>query len=75
MALRVVSNYLRFSKKTYRIIDTLAYHSKSLYNVGLYNVRQHSATHRGNRAILQGIRPDLTSKVEVVVGSYLLDRT
>jgi IS605 OrfB family transposase len=71
MALRVVSNYLRLPKKTFQIIDTLAYHAKSLYNVGLYNVRQHSATHRENRAILQGIRPDLTSGVEVLVGSYL----
>ncbi|CVK32260.1 RNA-guided endonuclease InsQ/TnpB family protein [Methanoculleus bourgensis] len=71
MALRVVSNYLRLPKKTFQIIDTLAYHAKSLYNVGLYNVRQHSATHRENRAILHGIRPDLTSGVEVLVGSYL----
>jgi len=71
MALRVVSNSLRLPKKTFQIIDTLAYHAKSLYNVGLYNVRQHSATHRENHAILQGIRPDLTSGVEVLVGSYL----
>ena len=71
MALRVVSNYLRLPKKTFQILDTLAYHAKSMYNVGLYNVRQHYATHRENRQIFQGIRPDLTSKVDVQVGSYL----
>lgn len=71
MALRVVSNYLRLPKKTFQILDTLAYHSKSMYNIGLYNVRQHYATHRENTLILQGIRPDFTSKVDVLVGSYL----
>ena len=49
MALRVVSNYLRLPKKTFQILDTLAYHAKSMYNVGLYNVRQHYATHQENR--------------------------
>jgi len=72
MALRVVSNYLPLPKKTYRIIDALAYHAKSLYNVGFYNVRQHYATHKENRRILQGIRPVLTTMVEVLIGSYLL---
>ena len=71
MALRVVSNYLRLPQKTFWIIDTLAYHAKSLYNVGLYNVRQHYATHQENCQILQGIRLDHTSKVDILVGSYL----
>ena len=71
MALRVVSNYLRLPQKTFWILDTLAYHAKSMYNVGLYNIRQHYATHQENRQILQGIRPDLTSGVDVLVGSYL----
>ncbi|MCK9306319.1 MAG: transposase [Methanoculleus sp.] len=71
MALRVVSNYLRLPKKTFQILDTLAYHAKSMYNVGLYNVRQHYATHQENSQILQRIRPDLTSGVDVLVGSYL----
>jgi putative transposase len=61
MALRIASNYLHLSRKTYRIIDTLAYHARSMYNVGLYNVHQHSGTHGENRVILQGIRPELTS--------------
>lgn len=71
MALRAVSNYLRLPQKTFWILDTLAYHAKSMYNVGLYNVRQHYVTHQENRQILQGIRPDLTSGVDVLVGSYL----
>ncbi len=71
MALRVVSNYLRLPKKTFQILDTLAYHAKSMYNVGLYNVRQHYTTHQENRQALQGIRPDLTSGVDVLIGSYL----
>lgn len=54
MALRVASNYLRLSRKTYRIITTLAYHARSQSDVGLYNVHQHSITHRENRVILQG---------------------
>ncbi|MDD3932833.1 MAG: hypothetical protein PHP55_03160 [Methanoculleus sp.] len=71
MALRAVSNYLRLPKKTFQILDTLAYHAKSLYNVGLYNVRQHYATHQENRQTLQRLRPALTSRVDVLVGSYL----
>ena len=71
MALRVVSNYLRLPQKTFWILDTLAYHAKSMYNVGLYNVRQHYATHQENRQILLGLRPDLTSGVDILVGSYL----
>ncbi|MDD3932558.1 MAG: transposase [Methanoculleus sp.] len=71
MALRAVSNYLRLPKKTFQILDTLAYHAKSMYNVGLYNVRQHYATHQENRQTLQRLRPDLTSRVDVLVGSYL----
>jgi len=71
MALRVVTNYLRLPKKTFQILDTLAYHAKSMYNVGLYNVRQHYAAHQENSQILQGVRPDLTSRVDVLVGSYL----
>ncbi|WP_292407023.1 MULTISPECIES: RNA-guided endonuclease InsQ/TnpB family protein [unclassified Methanoculleus] len=71
MALRVVSNYLHLPRKTFQILDTLAYHAKSMYNVGLYNVRQHYATHQENTQILQGIRPDLTSGVDILVGSYL----
>ena len=71
MVLRVVSNYLRLPQKTFWILDTLAYHAKSMYNVGLYNVRQHYATHQENRQILLGLRPDLTSGVDILVGSYL----
>jgi hypothetical protein len=71
MELRVISNYLRLSRKTYRIIDTLAYHAKNLYNVGLYNVREHYMTHKENCMIQGAIRPDLTSTVEVLIGSYL----
>ncbi|MCT8337567.1 IS200/IS605 family element transposase accessory protein TnpB [Methanoculleus sp. Afa-1] len=71
MALRVVSNYLRLPQKTFWILDTLAYHSKSMYNVGLYNVRQHYAEHQENNQVLRGIRPDLASRVDILVGSYL----
>jgi len=35
MALRAVSNYLRLPRKTFQILDTLAYHAKSMYNVGV----------------------------------------
>ncbi len=38
---QTASNYLRMDKKTYRIVDTLSFLSKNMYNVGLYNVRQH----------------------------------
>ena len=71
MALRVVSNYLRLPQKTFWVLDTLVYHAKSLYNVGLYNVRQHYIEHQKNRQILLGFRPDLSSGVGIQVGSYL----
>ena len=70
MALRVVSNYLRLPEKTFWILDTLAYHSKSMYNVGLYTVRQHSADYQENTQV-RGVRPDLASRVNVLIGSYL----
>ncbi|WP_292366538.1 MULTISPECIES: RNA-guided endonuclease InsQ/TnpB family protein [unclassified Methanoculleus] len=71
MALRVVSNYLHPSKMAYRILDLLAYHAKSMYNVGVYNARQHYVTYQENLRAMQALRPDLISKVEILVGSYL----
>jgi putative transposase len=38
------SNYLRLTKKQFKIVDTLCLISKNLYNVGLYNVRQYYLT-------------------------------
>ena len=70
MALRVVSNYLRLPQKTFWILDTLAYHSRGMYNVGLYNVRQHYADYQENTRV-RGVRPDLASRVNVLIGSYL----
>jgi hypothetical protein len=71
MALRVISNYLHPTKKVYRIIDRLAYHSKSMYNVGVYNARQYYTTYLENLRMMQTLRPDLTAKVEILVRSYL----
>lgn len=71
MATRVVSCYLRVSQKTYEIIDRLAYHSKSLYNVALYNARQHYATTTENTHTMRGLRPDIVGRVPILVGTYL----
>ena len=71
MVIRTVSNYLRLSQRQYFLIDTLAYHAKSLYNVALYNVRQHYCDYLENAAILTGIRPDITVTTESPVRSYL----
>jgi hypothetical protein len=38
---RSVSNYLRLSHRQFYLIDRLAWYSKNLYNVALYNIRQH----------------------------------
>ncbi|MCP1715266.1 IS605 OrfB family transposase [Methanocalculus alkaliphilus] len=71
MAIRTVSNYLRLSQRQHYIIDTLAYHAKNLYNVALYNTRQHSFEYCENISVLQTIRPDIASKVTICVGSFL----
>ena len=71
MVFRVVSNYLRLNKSQYKIVDTLAYHSKNLYNVTLYNVRQHYRDYQENTEILNGIRPDISAKTESPIRSYL----
>ncbi|MDD4455927.1 MAG: transposase [Candidatus Methanomethylophilaceae archaeon] len=71
MVLRTISNYLRPTRKVYQIVDRLAYHAKSLYNVGLYNARQYYATYQENLGVARSLRPDLVSQVEVWVGSYL----
>jgi len=42
-----------------------------VYNVALYNVRQHYCEYQENTAILTGIRPDVTVKTESPVRSYL----
>jgi len=71
MVLRTLSNYLHSTKKVYQVVDRLAYHAKNLYNVGLYNARQHYAEYRENLAVVQALRPDLVSPIAVWVGSYL----
>jgi putative transposase len=71
MVIRVVSNYIRLNTQQYFLLDTLAYHAKNLYNVALYNVRQHYCEYRENTEILNGIRPDVASHLESPVRSYL----
>lgn len=71
MATRVVSCHLRVPQRTYEIIDRLAYHAKSLYNVALYNARQHYAITTENLQTMRGIRPDTTNRVPIIVGTYL----
>jgi len=71
MVIRVVSNYLRLTNRQYFLIDTLAYHSKNLYNVALYSVRQHYCEYQENTAILTGIQPNITVKTESPIRSYL----
>jgi len=71
MVRRVIRNYLHLPKKVYQIIDTLAYHAKSLYNVGLYNARQHYREYQDNLCEVRKLRPDLTARISILVGSYL----
>jgi IS605 OrfB family transposase len=54
---QTVSIYARLSKEQFKIVDTLCFLSKNLYNVGLYNVRQHY--HNIQLAGLDTLRPDL----------------
>ncbi len=71
MVVRVVSNYLRLTNQQFFLVDTLAYHSKNLYNVALYNIRQHYCEYQENTAVLTGIRPDVAMKMESPIRSYL----
>ncbi|HOI14079.1 MAG TPA: transposase [Methanoculleus sp.] len=68
---RSVSNYLRLSQRQFYLIDRLAWYSKNLYNVALYNVRQHYHEWQENAAYLTGIRPDRVNGVSILVGSFL----
>lgn len=60
MVIRTVSIYARLSKEQFKIVDTLCFLSKNLYNVGLYNVRQHY--HNIQLAGLETLRPDIISR-------------
>ena len=68
---RSVSNYLRLSHRQFYLIDRLAWHSKNLYNVALYNIRQHYCEWQENATYLTGVRPDIVSKVDILIGSFL----
>jgi IS605 OrfB family transposase len=68
---RSVSNYLRLSHRQFFLIDRLAWHSKNLYNVALYNIRQHYSEWTENSNYLTGVRPDIVSKVDILIGSFL----
>ena len=68
---RSVSNYLRLSHRQFYLIDRLAWHSKNLYNVALYNIRQHYYEWQENATYLTGVRPDVVSKVDILIGSFL----
>jgi len=68
---RSVSNYLRPSQRQFYLIDQLAYYSKNLYNVALYNVRQHYFEWQEQATYMTKIRPDITNKVDILVGSFL----
>lgn len=70
MAMRSVCNYLRTTKKVYKIVDTLARHTKNLYNVGLYNIRQYYLQYREARHTMGDLRPDLYSDIRFT-GSHL----
>ena len=59
MVMQTVSIYARLTKKQFQIVDTLSYLSKNLYNVGVYNARQHY--HEIQLAGLSNLRPDLIS--------------
>lgn len=39
--MRTTSNYLRLTKKQFRIVDSLCLASKNLYNYGMYMTRQY----------------------------------
>ena len=71
MVIRTVSNYLRLSQRQYHIIDTLAYHSKNLYNVALYNTREHYFEYCENALVFQTVRPDIAANVTICIGSFL----
>jgi len=57
--IQTVSNYVRLDKTQFKIVDDLSFYSKNLYNVGLYNVRQHYHAIKLATPEIDKLRPDI----------------
>lgn len=66
-----VAIYPRLSKTQFKIVDTLSFLSKNMFNVGLYNVRQYFHIIQQNEIEKQNYRPDITKNLVVLTNSYL----
>jgi len=57
--LQTVATYAKLDKTQFKIVDTLSFLSKNLYNVGLYNARQHYHKIQLAKSDMDKIRPDI----------------
>jgi IS605 OrfB family transposase len=71
MVLQAVSIYPRLTKTQFKIVDTLSFYSKNLYNVGLYNERQHYHAIELAKLEMSKLRPDIISGRCVLTSSYI----
>lgn len=70
VVIQTVSNYLRLTKAQFKIVDTLCFLSKNLYNVGVYNERQYYKSVRENLTEMWAYRPDITRDHCVLTKTY-----
>jgi IS605 OrfB family transposase len=69
--LQNVSIYARLDKNQFKIVDTLCFLSKNLYNVGLYNERQHYHAIQLAKPDLDKLRPDIIGNLFELTDFYI----
>jgi hypothetical protein len=69
--LQTVSNYARLDKVQFEIVDQLCFFSKNLYNVGLYNVRQHYHAIQLALPEMDKLRPDIIADSCILRDTFL----
>jgi len=71
MVRQTVSTYARLNKTQFKIVDTLCFLSKNLYNVGLYNERQHYHAIQQATLDMEKLRPDIIGTRFELTSSFI----
>ena len=61
----------KLNKTQFKIVDTLCFLSKNLYNVGLYNERQHYHAIQQATLDMEKLRPDIIGDRFELTSSYI----
>lgn len=69
--MRTVNVYARLTKTQFKIVDTLCFLSKNLYNVALYENRQHYHEIQLAQPQMDALRPDIISGLCQLTSTYI----